>query len=1085
MQNKFIKALSVCLIVLSLAGVLFGVYSAGVNVDYSRPGSTVTTTLNSGDIFDLGLPYHISEAEKNYLNLYSDFSVTHPTNISTSYVKTDFDKNTGVLSLTASPHSYLLEDGTEVVWIPERAILRGQTRPLTQNGEEYVATFTSVTEEDENVVEVIFSYDIEVDKDAVNGFINKAYFDAPTLKAEHERLQGEYESKLAEYEQNKIDYEAYIKALSEYNAKYELYTIYLQQKRIYDEQYSAYQAYLKDLEQYEKDAKEYAAYEKELEKYNKDYDSYLKYLANADKYDAEVLAYQKYVRDMEIVKAQLKIIDQTKTPVTSLKRTLYSDIMGETVATVIANKDLLTTTIGANGEAVDRAGIATSNLRTLLGQYFACKTESEKYTYYSINYEGFRDNFAELLRSLDKLHTAKLRGLMIAEDKNEKYIILIAELYLIVNALSDEPVLNYDGNGYFDKNFLIGSQTRDKRKPTAVVTEKDFMVDKNNAKPLVNGYPVKVEKPEELVVVEPVRPANMPKPVKPEEVKKPTAPKEVKEPVRPNEVIKLSEPEKYVPKSEIIALISEYEGGNLSERPLVTENIFITREITVSKRFIGATEVNVVFHDTNGNAIYETVADKGTYADFVGQIPTKEEDVSATYAFIGWADAEGNLKDLTRVESDLLLYPKFEATLKKYPITWIVEGKSYVDMVEYGSVPKCNVPLVKESTDSTYFVFDAFDKPVEAVTGAATYVARFNEKYFFPISDKYGAKVTYKDGVCYANAIQSSLAVYDIGSLLDEIAGKTSLVITTRTGVMKFSFADTLALKNENVRYVKLAVKMIGSGGYSYSVSLFDGEYNELDKNIRVDLELPCVFADTVHMILYYQSGDDNVSVKHTVENKKLRFNALCGTKYEAVIEYKITVVPCEELSLSVDREIGKFGSVVNVDYKLPKGILLTGGTYYITESGEKVYFDGHFTLEGNVTVGIDYEYVEYTVTFVSDGKVISVATYHYGDMPAVPVDPQKASTDKFLFKFVGWDKKILPVTEDVTYEAEYWCNPVLPEIKDGPQISEPILKLLLLGVSSVAVVLLGGVPCIVLSIIFAKKRKQKCISCDKNGKTL
>ena len=65
--------------------------------------------------------------------------------------------------------------------------------------------------------------------------------------------------------------------------------------------------------------------------------------------------------------------------------------------------------------------------------------------------------------------------------------------------------------------------------------------------------------------------------------------------------------------------------------------------------------------------------------------------------------------------------------------------------------------------------------------------------------------------------------------------------------------------------------------------------------------------------------------------------------------------------------------------------------------------------------------YIEYEVIFKNDDdSVISKSNYHYGDQVIVPDNPSKASDKEFTYTFIGWDKEIKDVSENITYTAKY-----------------------------------------------------------------
>ena len=81
-------------------------------------------------------------------------------------------------------------------------------------------------------------------------------------------------------------------------------------------------------------------------------------------------------------------------------------------------------------------------------------------------------------------------------------------------------------------------------------------------------------------------------------------------------------------------------------------------------------------------------------------------------------------------------------------------------------------------------------------------------------------------------------------------------------------------------------------------------------------------------------------------------------------------------------------------------------------------------TVAGNATYTATFseEYINYTVTFISNGKTISEKTdYHYGDTVTIPDDPEKAATEYFTFAFEGWDNEVSQtVAGNATYTAKF-----------------------------------------------------------------
>jgi hypothetical protein len=1083
MKNKTVKILAAILIFASSFGIAVSV--DGVNMDYSRPGSLYTDKLYAGEIIEDALGIDVSDEEKAYLEKYSDFSLTLPQSIASSYVTSEYDENNKSLSVKAQAYIYELSDGTRVEWIPTRANLFGKKQPLISDGEEYKTVFTDVEKFDDNTKNILyvdFEYGIVISDDAFNSFVNKAYNDIPALKEEHIKKSEAYAAALSKFENDRREYQKYLEALSEYNAKYSLYEKYLTDKKIYDEKYAAYLQYLKDLDKFKSDSVLYAQYEKDMQKYEADYISYLQYLSNADKYDKDMEKYQNYVKTITKVREQLKIIDQIKTQVGSLKRSIYSDITGTTVTSVIENKTLIVNHFGVSGAVVDLAGKSTENLRQLFSDYFSYTEEADKYAYYVVNYEKFRDNFANLLRALDKLYENEgVTDTMRSQEKEEKYVVLLAMLYKITNALSTETVYSYDGKVAFDKNYKIQNyyakfekdsfynKYKVSKKPSDIIKDSGYCVDIADPVPISNGYPAEVKEPQLLVTTEPKKPDYMKKPVEPDEVFEPDKINEVKKPTPPKEVNEPQKPDEYVADSAVLGIIDDE--FSISLRDTLKDDIILTKSISVKKQFIGAVTVSVSFHDVFGNEIFVSEVDRGTAVDFYGNLPTKEEDESATYSFECWVDGEGNPVDLRSPDRDMNLYPSFKKTLKQYEISFIIGDKAIKEKYDYGTLPSCPVYPSLDDTGSTYFVFDGFDCDILPVTRDAVYTALFTEKYFVSYEKGDGAKISYSADTCTVDASFSDDKVYDLSKILEKAAGKYALTLLTRHGDVSFSFSDTARLKNEGVKSIGFSTRLVGESAYEYEISLY-GETGGKVENISANLNLPCKAPEPERLTLYFEEGENKKQVSYTLTNANIRFKATLGVKYFAQCEHSIIHIPCEVLTFTVDKKTANYGSTVFVSFIPVKGIEIRG-TYYIGSSGEKVYFENYFTVSEDVSVGIDYEYTEYTVSFVSDGKIISTNTYHYGEMPVIPQSPKKPADDEYTYTFVGWSSKVNPVKSDAVYEAVYWSNPVIKEDAGPIQISNKILQVLLFGIAMAFIFVFGAVPCVILSIIFHKKRKR------------
>ena len=138
-------------------------------------------------------------------------------------------------------------------------------------------------------------------------------------------------------------------------------------------------------------------------------------------------------------------------------------------------------------------------------------------------------------------------------------------------------------------------------------------------------------------------------------------------------------------------------------------------------------------------------------------------------------------------------------------------------------------------------------------------------------------------------------------------------------------------------------------------------------------------------------------------------------------------------------------------------GTELSRATYYYgdtvvapaapTKAADKTFtytFDGWdedvVPVTGSTTYTATYKatYIDYTITFVhEDGTVIATGTYHYGDTVTVPADPTKENTSAVTYKFIGWDKQIVPVEDNATYTAQFESINKIPDLDGNGELTD------------------------------------------------
>ncbi len=1074
-RRKICSIISAILLLFIATGILASAAAIEGGAEYLHPQATQTVDVYFDGIMANCLPgLCVSDVEREYLRLHGGFLISYNSGIPSARVTTEYDRENAQLKVYAEEYECIVKGSVTVLWKPISVTLYSETKPLVSP--EYSATFFADSAESGDFVTVKYRADFVIDEDEVNRLLNLTYDDAVRYKAEIEEKTAEYERLLEKHLLDTEKYNDYIAALA-------LYKQYLSEKRIYDEQLAEYNAYLDEIREYEIQKAKHDAYEIAIEKYYDDYARYKEYLANLVQYEAKLEAYEKYVENIETVRAQLAVIESTKTQVTALKRTVYDAIMGDTVTTVIANKDLIANSaVGVDPAAVDRAGVATENLRVLLKGFFEAKDESTKYNYYVTNYEGFRDNFAELFRTLDYLYmNKKVRGAIVAREKLDKYLILLAQLYYVTNALSDEPVKNYAGDACFDSGYIIGKSTDyylEAASPAKILNNEMFVTDPDVAAPLESGYPAAVEKPDIVVVEEPLMPTYVSAPTLPETVSPPTQsePSPVEEPEFAQKPGKAPTP--YIPPDAALPIVDAYTAGELTRREEIQGALTYSPEISVRKTFVDPRFVTVRYYGQKNissaiELLYETAVETGTYADYIGAKPVKMEERLSTYLHTGWIDANGNTPDFSCISEDVVLFAAFEKIPKEYKTSWIVNGTLYDECPDEIEAPAPH--------GNTYYVFSEWeeayvtDPETQEPTLDRILTALFEPRKYV-VTDSGYAELSFDgmDYLVFAN-IDSKM---DIGALLDLAAGEGGLVIYASNATLRFSYAETIALKEAGVRSLSISSVLQSSiGGYSYSVELYGEGGAVSNHKARLSFESYCAADDPTHLYLYTGDGEEKKTVKSVFsqEKKRIQFSMTSGLKYIAREEYAIKPVSLSGVTVGLDKLVAKRGDTVQVFIDKIPGISINRVYMKHSDGKETDIINGIFTMPADdVGICVDFVIDEYVISFVSEGKTIVSYSCKYGDVFAAPAPPSKAPDGKYKYNFIGWDAEILPATQSTVYNAIY-KQELLPknDSDKGLQITPSVLKILVFGLSFAGVFLFALAPSATVFAVMAVKRKK------------
>ena len=1036
--------------------------------DFSRVNSLDSVVVSGEDLYSfITNESDLSDLEKQYLNN-SSYTLKYENKIPYESVYTLL--NDDELIVHATSYSYNTVNNEIITWTPSTANLNGQivnfAYDTTEN--EYICSFNGVLEEDEKI-DITYTSNLSLDVNTVNSLINYTYDIADAYYKEDivGKTDKQNQENQAKYDTELVKYNQYLQDKATYEKDTISYANYLAEVDIYNENVRKYNDYLVRLEQYNDKVEKYNNYLTQLENYKK-YQSYLK---EKEKYD---LAYAEYLEELEKNKSTYEkidyyfaVMDLIKETNTSLERSLYNAIMGGTVTEVLARRDELTQ-LNVSEALIDKAEVATYNLREIFEKYYSKTTNEDKFIFYKGNYKSIRDNFINLLQALDSLYKYDIVQMAVdIKEKKPQFLILLSQLVMICNAISYEPVKDTNGVVY-TTNTKFGGKTVLEN----LEYDYDFVENDDLAYPSRSvNYIEKPVAPEPIEVVEKVEnpteveepgiaPTVVNKPGNPPTVvEKPVKPEEVKEPVKP-EVIKVD--------SEILTLINAYSNGELIQRAVKTQNeCNIDLSTTFSKKFRNISTVVVEFYDLNNNFISRATAEKEGPILYEGTIPTKPSDnVYSEYLFSHWEYEDGEVLDLNNVKKDGYVYPKFVGgKLQTYEVTWNVDGKATTETYEYGEIPSYSGDLEKPSDRYYYYTFASWDKEFVEVTQNITYTAIFENHNIIQVEDDF-VSITYvsSDNYIILDVSKFNLEDVDLTDFFDKIIGFENNYTIILSGVnynIQLPKAVITQAKIKNIKNLSFKFeKTENNNEFIFEFNIYDKDGKVIEIDLASQVEVSDTFSSYKISSIFEidENGNEVLVNEASFAKKEISFSVYSGKTYIMYPIYTI-YLPKEmnDFSFKTESKKHKANSVVGFEFEVNSDV--ESYTLLITDLYGNVieYENNSFVMpESNVIVSVENIVYKqpvilnyYTITFIVDGVVISQKKYLEGSEVIPPSDISKISDENYSYIFIGWDKEITNAIGDAEYTAVFEAVPVERPIVDKPKVNiVKVAKYVVLGVA-------------------------------------
>ncbi len=1010
--------LLVAIMVISSSSVTVGAANELSRIDYSDPSSPVSVEMQALDFMKLLIGEDISSVEAEYLDsvfgemfIYSD--VIPQKNVEIEYFA-------GILDIYATVYEYKTADGKTVKWIPTVATLEGRevTLSYSSSSGKYEGQLKNIGETDGSTLVVDYTCDFKIDADTVNGFRNYTYKYALSLWNENEEYKRkleaynayqQYLAELATYNESYAEWEKYVAEKAKYERKYAEYQDYLEAVKIYNEKYNAYLEYLEEKATFESKKKEYEDY-----------------LAAKAKYDADFKAYDKYLADFNKAMERLIVFESIYAISDEYEKQLYGTLLGGLVDEVMDSVESNYSLLQQAGSKIKMETIiatreATKALRPILEEYNSKATYAEKFNYYREHYSEIKKHFNTLSYNLSTMfqdNAIKTKLFEKGEDEGRegyyfrRYIQLVCQIYVVSTGLDDSVLRN-------DNWYIYGEQKTPPTIPATYVAyywngtwngylgdepTKEILDEKIKPKDRpsdpsdLNELPLGVVQPEPPVVVEaPVQPNIVDEPVKPIKVEEPIPPQKVDEPgEKPAEVADPGEkPVAVMYTAQQLKLISAIESGTLKERANGSD-VTIKRETSLKKMIALDDKCIVSFYDYDGKTLLETyILDIGEKISYNGKIPSKENTDKYIYEFEGWKNEEGTLAELGVTQGNYMsFYASFSSTLKKYTVTWKVNGETVTEEYEYGNIPAYKGELTKESTKQYDYVFGGWDKPISQVEKNVTYTAKFEgvlKRY--TVEWRYGNN-TYIEKYNYGEVPRFKQIMRDFSDdkyIYTFAQWDKVLTEVKDNAVYTAKFAKEAIVEDSQGNAIKVEDK---DDAYIVSVN---------ESSIFIDKLIRWASANESKVVLNFEGSGVQMLLNETSVGDMITSG--CKYVYIYINEEKNTDNNIGEYSVRFVDLAGNDVSLSNgVTVKFKNNITLDARAYVIGEDGVESliassYDNGTLSLQLNKSSTIVFKN-EYSVTVNKcENGVLSSDTVHAN--PGDTVTVTLTFSDDFLMKYI------------------------------------------------------------------------------------
>ena len=407
----------------------------------------------------------------------------------------------------------------------------------------------------------------------------------------------------------------------------------------------------------------------------------------------------------------------------------------------------------------------------------------------------------------------------------------------------------------------------------------------------------------------------------------------------------------------------------------------------------------VIFKDEDGTELKHTLIDYGELPTC--ETPSKTATAQYTYSFVGWSPA------VVAVVGTATYTATYESEENKYVVTFKNENGDELQKLEnvvYGTTPEYSgATPEKTATEQYAYTFDGWDKTIVPVTDDVTYTATFSASL-----QKYTVVFKNYDG----SELQSSQVEY--GSV-PVYSGETPTRPSNDENTFSFvGWNNALTAVTSDVVYIAQYSNSLNS----YTITFYDEDGTTELRSVELQYGATPVYTGVLpskpSTAEYTYSFDTWIPVIKPVTG-----DASYTAKYSAERNTYIVTFLDEDEETTLLSKAYEYGTTP----------VYTGATPIKPASAQYSYsFAGWnkpiVSVVGNETYVATYtpSVNTYQVIFENeDGSELQKSLVEYGAMPSYEGEtPEKASTIQYSYNFVGWNKTITEVTENVIYIATY-----------------------------------------------------------------